>query len=308
MLSETFRTSPVSSSGVDVSFEFFPPKTDRAAEALFQSADNLARFRPRFLSMTYGAGGTTRDRSIEAAATLVRRTDVPVAGHLTCVGASKQDVDSVAKEYWNSGIRSIVALRGDPAVPGTPFEAHPEGYRSAVELVTGLKAVAPFDISVAAYPEVHPEALSAQSDLDNLKAKIDAGADRAITQFFFDPDAFLHFRDRAVAQGITAEIVPGILPVTGVAQAYKFATMCGAHVPERIRALFDGLDEQPETRGLVTTAFAAMMCRTLREHGVRAFHFYTLNRSAQSAALCRLLGCEQETMVSEQSPETSLTQ
>ncbi|NHN85260.1 methylenetetrahydrofolate reductase [NAD(P)H] [Acetobacter musti] len=294
---ETHSEHPAPHPGTEVSFEFFPPKTDRAEETLLQTADELARLRPHFMTMTYGAGGTTRDRSISAAASLARRTDVPIAGHLTCVGASRQDVDNVARQYLSAGIRHIVALRGDPPVPGTPFEPHPEGYRNAAELVAGLTRIAPFDISVAAYPEVHPEARNAQSDLDNLKAKLDAGATRAITQFFFDPDVFLRFRDKAAAHGITAEIVPGILPVSGIAQAYKFAAMCGAHIPDTVRNLFDGLDDHPETRSLVTTAFAAMMCRRLQNHGVRSFHFYTLNRPAQSAALCRLLGHKNGTVL-----------
>jgi methylenetetrahydrofolate reductase (NADPH) len=218
-----------------------------------------------------------------------------VAGHLTCVNATRAQVDDVARAYWAQGVRHIVALRGDPPgqtgqAPGARFTPTPGGYENAAALVRGLRRIAPFEISVAAYPEAHPEAASAQADLDNLKAKLDAGATRAITQFFFEAGTFLRFRDRAAAAGITAEIVPGILPVANIEQAYTFAAQCGTHIPLWMRRMFDGLDAQPETRALVTTAVAGELCRQLRAEGVAQFHFYTLNKSAPSAALCRLLG------------------
>jgi methylenetetrahydrofolate reductase (NADPH) len=280
---------------VAVSFEFFPPKTDKMAAALHQTAQDLAPLKPRFVSVTYGAGGSTRERTLAATAVLAREAGVPVAGHLTCVNATRAQVDDVARAYWAQGVRHIVALRGDPPgqagqAPGGRFTPTPGGYENAAALVRGLRQIAPFEISVAAYPENHPEATSAQADLDNLKAKLDAGATRAITQFFFEAGTFLRFRDRAAAAGITAEIVPGILPIANIEQAYTFAAQCGTHIPLWMRRMFDGLDAQPETRALVTTAVAGELCRQLRAEGVTQFHFYTLNKSAPSAALCRLLG------------------
>ncbi|MCI2007968.1 MAG: methylenetetrahydrofolate reductase [Acetobacter peroxydans] len=265
------------------------------AAALHQTAQDLAPLKPRFVSVTYGAGGSTRERTLAATAVLAREASVPVAGHLTCVNATRAQVDDVARAYWAQGVRHIVALRGDPPgqagqAPGVRFTPTPGGYDNAAALVRGLRQIAPFEISVAAYPESHPEATSAQADLDNLKAKLDAGATRAITQFFFEAGTFLRFRDRAAAAGITAEIVPGILPVANIEQAYTFAAQCGTHIPLWMRRMFDGLDAQPETRALVTTAVAGELCRQLRAEGVTQFHFYTLNKSAPSAALCRLLG------------------
>ncbi|MCH4093177.1 MAG: methylenetetrahydrofolate reductase [Acetobacter peroxydans] len=265
------------------------------AVALHQTAQDLAPLKPRFVSVTYGAGGSTRERTLAATAILAREASVPVAGHLTCVHATRAQVDDVARAYWAQGVRHIVALRGDPPgqagqAPGGRFTPTPGGYDNAAALVRGLRQIAPFEISVAAYPESHPEATSAQADLDNLKAKLDAGATRAITQFFFEAGTFLRFRDRAAAAGITAEIVPGILPIANIEQAYTFAAQCGTHIPLWMRHMFDGLDAQPETRALVTTAVAGELCRQLRAEGVTQFHFYTLNKSAPSAALCRLLG------------------
>ncbi|MBO1326399.1 methylenetetrahydrofolate reductase [NAD(P)H] [Acetobacter sp. TBRC 12305] len=273
-----------------VSFEFFPPRSDEAEKTLMGTAQKLAAFGPEFVSMTYGAGGSTRERSLQAAAALVRATGTPVAGHLTCVGASREEVNAVARAYWDCGIRHIVALRGDAAEPGSAFTPHPAGYRNAAELVAGLRAIAPFEISVAAYPETHPEAASPQADLDNLRRKLDAGATRAITQFFFTPETFLRFRDKAAGAGITAPIVPGILPIANVAQARRFAAQCGAHMPPELLRQLDGLDADPPLRAEVTTAIAAQLCATLRRHGVEDFHIYTLNRALSSAALCRLLG------------------
>jgi len=273
-----------------VSFEFFPPKTEKMNETLWEAVRTLEPLAPRFVSVTYGAGGSTRERTHATVARIARETATPAAAHLTCVGASKAEIAEVARAYWDAGVRHIVALRGDPPVAGARFEAHPQGYASAADLVAGLKAIAPFEISVSAYPETHPEASSAQADLDNLKRKFDAGADRAISQFFFAPETFFRFRDRAVAAGVDAEIVPGILPVSNVAQTRKFAAMCGAAIPAWMDRLFEGLDDHPQARQLVAATIAAELARRLYAGGVRHFHFYTLNRAELSFAICHLLG------------------
>jgi methylenetetrahydrofolate reductase (NADPH) len=275
---------------IDVSFEFFPPKTEKMEETLWESVKTLEPLAPRFVSVTYGAGGSTRERTHNTVARIARETSLAAAAHLTCVAASRDEVDGIAREYWDAGVRHIVALRGDPPVPGEPFSAHPDGYANAAELVAGLKKVAPFDISVAAYPEIHPDSLSKAADLDNLKRKIDAGADRAITQFFFSPDAFFRFQDEAAAAGIDAEIVPGILPVSNVAQTRKFAGSCGAAIPRWMDDLFEGLDNLPAARQLIAATIAAELCARLYSGGVRHFHFYTLNRAELSYAICHLLG------------------
>lgn len=278
------------SGDVEISYEFFPPKTEKMEETLWNTLTTLAPLGPRFVSVTYGAGGSTRERTHATVARIVRETDIPAAAHLTCVDASREEIREVAQSYWDAGIRHIVALRGDPPTPDTPFAPHPQGYANAAELVAGLREIAPFEISVAAYPETHPDADCPQTDLDNLKRKLDAGATRAITQFFFSPDAFFKFRDEAVAAGIDAEIVPGILPVSNVAQVRKFAGMCGAQIPGWMDELFEGLDDHPGTRQLVAATVAAEMCRRLYAGGVRHFHFYTLNRAELSFAICHLLG------------------
>ena len=273
-----------------VSFEFFPPKTDAMDAHLWEAIETLAPLGPRFASVTYGAGGSTRERTHATVARIVRETSVPAAAHLTCVGATKSEIRAVAEAYWEAGVRHIVALRGDPPVMGEAFVPHPQGYQNAADLVAGLHAIAPFEISVAAYPETHPDAVDAQADLDNLRRKLDAGAERAITQFFFSPDAFFRFRDRAAAAGIKAEIVPGILPVSNVAQTRKFAGLCGAAIPPWMDRLFEGLDTHPAGRQLVAATVAAELCRKLYAGGVRHFHFYTLNRAELSYAICHLLG------------------
>ncbi|HEX8364345.1 MAG TPA: methylenetetrahydrofolate reductase [NAD(P)H] [Allosphingosinicella sp.] len=275
---------------VDVSFEFFPPKTEKMEETLWESVKTLEPLQPRFVSVTYGAGGSTRERTHATVARIARETSLAAAAHLTCVAASRDEVDAIAGEYWDAGIRHIVALRGDPPEPGEPFSAHPDGYANAAELVAGLKRVAPFDISVAAYPEIHPDSATKAADLDNLKRKIDAGADRAITQFFFSPDAFFRFQDDAAAAGIRAELVPGILPVSNVAQTRKFAASCGASIPRWMDDLFEGLDNLPAARQLIAATVAAELCARLYSGGVRHFHFYTLNRAELSYAICHLLG------------------
>ncbi|MDQ3080113.1 MAG: methylenetetrahydrofolate reductase [NAD(P)H] [Pseudomonadota bacterium] len=275
---------------IQVSFEFFPPKSDKMAESLWQSIETLAPLGPRFVSVTYGAGGSTRERTHATVERLVRETDLTPAAHLTCVGASRGEVDDIARSYWDSGVRHIVALRGDPPEPGLPYAPHPQGYANAAELVDGLKKVAPFEISVAAYPEVHPDSDCPDSDLDNLIAKIDAGADRAISQFFFSADSFFRFRDRVAARGVDIEIVPGILPVSNVAQTRKFAGQCGAAIPDWMDRLFEGLDDLPAARHLIAATIAGEICGQLYAGGVRQFHFYTLNRAELAYAICHLLG------------------
>jgi methylenetetrahydrofolate reductase (NADPH) len=275
---------------VAVSFEFFPPRTEKMEERLWDSVQTLAPLAPRFVSVTYGAGGTTRERTHNTVVRIARETELTAAAHLTCVEASRGEVDEVARAYWDAGIRHVVALRGDPPTPGQPFSPHPQGYRNAAELVAGLKAVAPFEISVAAYPETHPNSATKAADLDNLKRKLDAGADRAITQFFFSPECFFRFRDEAAAAGIDAELVPGILPVSNVAQTRTFAAACGASIPAWMDALFEGLDNLPAARQLVAATVAAELCGQLYAGGVRQFHFYTLNRAELAYAICHLLG------------------
>ena len=275
---------------VDVSFEFFPPKTDKMQARLWSAIERLAPLAPRFVSVTYGAGGSTRERTHETVKRIVEETPLTPAAHLTCVDASRDEVDAVARDYWEAGVRHIVALRGDPPEQGAAFEAHPQGYANAAELVAGLKEVADFDISVAAYPECHPEALSFDTDLDHLLRKIDAGASRAISQFFFDPEPFFRLRDALTARGRKIELVPGILPVSNVEQTKKFAGMCGATIPDWMAERFDGMDYTPEARELVAATIAAELCGQLYAGGVRHFHFYTLNRAELSFAICRLLG------------------
>jgi len=275
---------------VNVSFEFFPPKSEKMEDQLWDAVQKLAPLNPQFVSVTYGAGGSTRERTHATVARIIAEAKLPAAAHLTCVEASKDEIRAVAEQYWDAGVRHIVALRGDPTTPGGRFEPHPDGYAGAADLVAGLKAIAPFEISVAAYPECHPEAASAQADIDNLKRKFDAGADRAITQFFFNPECFFAFRDKLAAAGIDQPILPGILPVSNVAQTRKMAAMCGAQIPDWMDRLFEGLDERPGARKLVAATIAAEFCRALYAGGVRDFHFYTLNRADLSYAICHLLG------------------
>jgi len=274
----------------EISFEFFPPKSDKMEAQLWDTMVTLAPLAPRFVSVTYGAGGSTRERTHATVARIIKETDIPAAAHLTCVEASKDEIREVAEAYWEAGVRHIVALRGDPPSEGQAFKPHPQGYDSAAALVKGLKEIADFDISVAAYPETHPDADCPQSDIDNLKRKLDAGASRAITQMFFDPEVFFRFRDTAAAAGIEQELVPGILPVSNVAQARRFSGMCGVTIPAWMDELFEGLDDLPASRQLVAATLAAEMCRKLYAGGVRQFHFYTLNRAELSYAICHLLG------------------
>ncbi|PKP90104.1 MAG: methylenetetrahydrofolate reductase [NAD(P)H] [Alphaproteobacteria bacterium HGW-Alphaproteobacteria-16] len=275
---------------IDVSFEFFPPKTEKMEETLWESIETLSPLDPRFVSVTYGAGGTTRERTHNTVARIARETRIPAAAHLTCVEATQEEINAVAEEYWAAGVRHIVALRGDPPRAGEKFVSPPGGYENAAALVAGLRKLHPFEISVAAYPECHPDSPDATHDLDNLKRKIDAGANRAITQFFFEPETFLRFRDDAAAAGIDAEIVPGIMPVMSFAAVQKMSAMCGTDVPAWMERLFDGLDDRPAARQLVSATLAAELCRKLYAGGVRQFHFYTLNRAELSYAICHLLG------------------
>jgi methylenetetrahydrofolate reductase (NADPH) len=273
-----------------VSFEFFPPKTAAMEQTLWQAVTRLAPLGPRFVSVTYGAGGTTRERTHATVARMRRETALEPAAHLTCVGASRDEIDAVARDYWGAGIRHIVALRGDAPAGAGGYTSHPEGYARAVDLVVGLKRIADFEISVAAYPEVHPEAVSEAADLDNLKRKLDAGATRAITQFFFDVDRYLRFRDRVAAAGIAAPIVPGILPIVDFAQAKKFAAACGASVPSWLDAEFADAGDDPRARAAVSERFSVAQCQSLVEGGIDALHFYTLNRAEPVGAICASLG------------------
>lgn len=275
---------------IAISFEFFPPKTEKMAETLWDSVATLSPLGPRFVSVTYGAGGSTRERTHEQVVRIQNEAKIPAAAHLTCVNATREEVDEVARHYWEEGIRHIVALRGDPPDGASQYTPHPGGYANAAELIAGLKKVADFEISVAAYPEVHPDSPDAQADIENLKAKFDAGADRAITQFFFDPECFFRFRDEAAAAGIEAEIVPGIMPVMSFAAVQRMSGMCGTAIPSWMEGLFDGLDERPAARQLVSATIAAELCRKLYAGGVRQFHFYTLNRAELSYAICHMLG------------------
>ncbi len=275
---------------VTVSFEFFPPNDAAMEQTLWASIQRLAPLAPRFVSVTYGADGSTRERTHNVVTRILRETALTPAPHLTCVGAPRGEILEIARGYRDAGVRHIVALRGDAPTGQAGYVPHPDGFAYAVDLVKGLRSVGDFDISVAAYPEVHPEAPSAPFDLDNLRAKLDAGASRAITQFFFDTDAYLRFRDRCAAAGITAPIVPGILPITRFPQMLRFAKRCGASVPEWLAHRFDGLDDDPETRRMIAASFAIEQVRRLQEHGVQEFHFYTLNRAELTFAICHALG------------------
>lgn len=272
-----------------VSFEFFPPKTADAESKLWGVIGTLAPLKPRFVSVTYGAGGTTRERTHATVTRIKRETDLTPAAHLTCVNASRAEIEVIARDYWAAGVRDIVALRGDVPADAVRSDAK-DGYAFADSLVAGLMNIADFNISVAAYPEGHPEARSKDDDIDHLKRKLDAGATRAITQFFFDVDVYLRFVERCRARGITAEITPGILPVTNVAQLKKFAGMCGTNVPTWLGHLFDGLDENPELRHLIAAMVAAEQCRMLMLAGVDNFHFYTMNRAELTQSICHILG------------------
>lgn len=278
------------SQDVSVSFEFFPPKTAEAEQSLWAAVQKLAPLQPKFVSVTYGAGGTTRERTHATVRRLREETSLEPAAHLTCVGADQAEIDAVARDYWRAGIRHIVALRGDPPAGAAQYQPHPGGYAYAVDLVAGLRRIADFEISVAAYPEGHPEASSLDADIDNLKRKIDAGATRAISQYFFEVDIFEAFLERCAKAGITVPVVPGILPVTNFGQVVKFSAACGTKVPAWLAEMFEGLDQDPDTRRLVAASVATRQVERLRALGLRDFHFYTLNRADLTLAICRGLG------------------
>ncbi len=274
-----------------VSFEFFPPKNEAMEQALWGAVDRLSPLAPTFVSVTYGAGGSTRERTHATVARLIKDTPLAPAAHLTCVGATRADVDAVVRDYWEVGVRHIVALRGDPAGGvGTSYEPHPGGYANAAELTAGIKAIAAFEVSVAGYPEVHPESPSQSADIDNLKAKVDAGADRIITQFFFDNAHYLRFVEKARAAGITVPILPGIVPIHSFKQIASFAGKTGASVPDWLAERFEGLENDQQTSHLVAAAVAAEQVIDLVDRGVTDFHFYTLNRADLCFAICHLIG------------------
>jgi methylenetetrahydrofolate reductase (NADPH) len=272
-----------------LSFEFMPPKTETMEQQLWSCIRRLEPLRPRFVSVTYGAGGSTQARTHATVARIVRETGLVPAAHLTCVGASRVEVDEVARQYWEAGVRHIVALRGD-APAGTSYQPHPDGYPFAVDLVAGLRRVADFEISVAAYPETHPTALNADADLDNLKRKLDAGATRAITNFFFDTETYLRFLDRCLAAGIAAPVVPGIMPVTNMAGLQRMAAMSGVAVPAWLARMFEATDDDPELRRMIAAVVTAEQVRLLQANGVDEFHFYTLNRPELTHAIAHILG------------------
>jgi methylenetetrahydrofolate reductase (NADPH) len=276
-------------SQVEVSFEFFPPNDDAMGNQLWAAVSRLAPLQPKFVSVTYGADGSTRTKTHDCVQRILRETDLCVAPHLTCVGASREEVLGIAQDYWRQGIRHLVALRGD--LPEGQAKAGAEGgFAYASDLVRGLAGVAQFDMSVGAYPEGHPESKGVEADVENLKRKVEAGANRAITQFFFDTDVFLRYRDRCATAGINISIVPGILPITRFPQLVRFAARCGASVPDWLRRRFDGLDDDAETRRMIAANVAIEQVQRLREHGVNEFHFYTLNRAELTYAICHALG------------------
>jgi methylenetetrahydrofolate reductase (NADPH) len=278
------------SNTISVSFEFFPP-ADAAMEAtLWRSLERLAPLSPSFVSVTYGADGSTRERTHTVVTHIQRHTTLTGAPHLTCIGATREEILAIARAYWDEGVRHLVALRGDPPREHRTYRPHSGGFPYACDLVAGLATVAPFDISVAAYPEMHPEASSPRADLDNLKRKIDAGATRAITQFFYDTDVYLRFRDRCAAAGVHAPIVPGILPITRFQQVLRFAKTCGATIPRWLHERFTGLEDDEETRRMIAASVAIEQVQALKAHGVQEFHFYTLNRAELTYAICHALG------------------
>ncbi len=277
-------------SNPNVSFEFFPPKSQQMEIQLWNSINRLMPLESKFVSVTYGAGGSTRERTHNTVVKILKETKLIPAAHLTCVDSSKSEVNKVATSYWNSGVRKIVALRGDSPIKGKNFEPHPLGYNNAADLVGGLKKIADFDIIVASYPEIHVESKDLKSDLDNLKKKIDAGASQTITQLFFDVDVYLKWLDKVRSAGISIPVIPGIMPITNFNNAEKFCKMCGASIPIWLKKIFQGLDDDSETRKLIGATIAAEQCRILQSEGINDFHFYTLNRADLTYAICHILG------------------
>jgi methylenetetrahydrofolate reductase (NADPH) len=297
-MSSAFRPSRHGARRIRVSFEFFPPKTPEMEATLWASVERLAPLNPNFVSVTYGAGGSTRERTHSTVARIVRETSLRPAAHLTCVAASRAEVNEVIESYWDAGVRHIVALRGDPVAGiGAKYEPHPGGYEQTCDLVAGIKKIGDFEVSVSAYPEKHPEAASLEADIDALKRKVDCGADRAITQFFFDNDLYLRYVDAVRARGIDIPLVPGILPVQNFKQAANFAARAGASVPAWLEHRFEGLDQDIDTRKLIAAAVAAEQVLDLVDRGVTEFHFYTMNRADLVYAVCHLLGLRPQAKV-----------
>ena len=299
-MSSAFRPSRHGAQRIRVSFEFFPPKTPEMEATLWASVERLAPLKPNFVSVTYGAGGSTRERTHNTVARIVRETSLRPAAHLTCVAASRAEVNEVVESYWDAGVRHIVALRGDPVAGiGAKYEPHPGGYEQTCDLVAGIKKIGDFEVSVSAYPEKHPEAASLEADIDALKRKVDCGADRAITQFFFDNDLYLRYVDAVRARGIDIPLVPGILPVQNFKQAANFAARAGASVPAWLEHRFEGLDQDIDTRKLIAAAVAAEQVLDLVDRGVTEFHFYTMNRADLVYAVCHLLGLRPQAAAAE---------
>jgi methylenetetrahydrofolate reductase (NADPH) len=293
MVLTPFRKSRGASTkhNLKVSFEFFPPKNEEMETALWESVERLAPLNPSFVSVTYGAGGSTRERTHNTVAKIAKETQLKPAAHLTCVAATREEIDDVIRDYWDAGIRHIVALRGDPQTgAGTSYVPHPGGYAYTPDLIKGIKNIGDFEVSVSAYPEGHPESSSLDADIDILKQKVDAGATRAITQFFFENDFYFRYLDKVHAAGITIPIVPGIIPVLNFKQAANFATRCGTHVPQWLGDRFEGLDDDPATRKLIAAAIAAEQAVDLVDRGVTDLHFYTMNKADLVFAICHLIG------------------
>ncbi len=292
----TRKSRLVGDNEIRVSFEFFPPKSDKMEQDLWTAIRRLEPIRPQFVSVTYGAGGSTRERTHSTVARLVQETLMVPAAHLTCVAATRDEVDEVARSYWHAGVRHVVALRGDPPEgAGAKYAPHEGGYESSADLVAGLKRIANFEVTVSAYPETHPESPSIEADLDMLQAKVDAGADRAITQFFFETDSYLRYLDRVRARGIDIPITPGLVPIHNFKQVASFASKCGTTVPEWLARRFEGLENDPETARLVAAAVAAEQVMELVDRGITDLHFYTLNRADLVFAICHLIGLRSST-------------
>ncbi|MFN0023559.1 MAG: methylenetetrahydrofolate reductase [NAD(P)H] [Parvularculaceae bacterium] len=293
-------------SDLHVSFEFFPPKTEAMQTKLWAAVEKLKPLGPDFVSVTYGAGGSTRERTHDTVSRIIKEAALPVAAHLTCVAATKAEVDEVLREYWAEGVRHIVALRGDPpGGPGERYAPHPGGYANAAELAAGARKIADFEISVGCYPEKHPDSASGAADIDMLKRKIDAGATRGITQFFYDNEVYYRYLDRVRAAGVTIPIAPGIMPITNFSGLRKMADTCGATIPGRLVKLFQTLDDDPSTRLLIAATVAAEQCLALAEQGVKYFHFYTLNRDDLAYALCMMLGVRPKAIAKTAPPQAS---
>ncbi|GLQ19837.1 methylenetetrahydrofolate reductase [NAD(P)H] [Algimonas porphyrae] len=284
-------SAPRSQTGVSVSFEFFPPKTSVAEDRLWDAIQKLEPLEPDFVSVTYGAGGSTRERTHRTVARMAQETRFAPAAHLTCVDASRAEIDAIAQDYWDAGVRHIVALRGDsPSGIGAAYQPHPEGYAYAADLVEGVKRIGDFEVSVAAYPELHPESADWSAEIDNLKRKIDAGATRAITQFFFSPDVFWRFQDRVLDAGINIPIVPGLMLQPNVKGLQRMSALCGVAVPNWYVELFEGLENDPLTRDMLTASLMSELTAELYARGVRHYHLYTLNRAEIASAVARVLG------------------